>query len=77
MLVGLGTLVLLGVVPAVDAGAAPAGVDSGPREVTLTAAGRTRELHGWSYDPGTGRLQVATGPVGAQAGAAVRLVYSR
>jgi len=48
-----------------------------PREVTLTAAGRTRELHGWSYDPGTGRLQVATGPVGAQAGAAVRLVYSR
>ena len=34
------------------------GVDR-PREVTLTTGGKTRELHGWSYNPATGRLEVS------------------
>ena len=47
------------------------GVDR-PRDVTLTTGGRTRELHGWSYDPATGRLEAAV--AGLTAGS-VRLEF--
>jgi subtilisin family serine protease len=60
-LVGLGTLVLLGVVPAVDARAAPARVDSGPREVTLITGDRvTLQADGSrSVRPAAGRERIS------------------
>jgi alpha-glucosidase (family GH31 glycosyl hydrolase) len=44
-----------------------------PRTVTIASAGRTRDLRGWSYDPATRRLEVATGEVDESIGAIVRL----
>jgi hypothetical protein len=44
-----------------------------PGRVTLTAAGRTRELRGWDYDPATRRLEVATGRLRVSAPATVVL----
>jgi alpha-glucosidase (family GH31 glycosyl hydrolase) len=48
-----------------------------PGRVLISAGGRTRELHGWSYDPKTRRLEVSTGEVGVAAGATVRLERRR
>jgi hypothetical protein len=47
------------------------GVDR-PRDVTLTTGGRTRELHGWSYNPATGQLEVS---VAGLAAGSVRLEF--
>jgi hypothetical protein len=44
---------------------------SRPRRVTVATGGASRELRGWSYDPATRRLEVATGRLPIRAAAVV------